>query len=169
MLLHLNVTGITGLGNARPIQARLCCLRPDDAVTVNASNAASLMNTAFPKHLFDVLGMTGAHALGVLHRDRLGALPKRDHSLCGTTSHINVRAPWAMTRLTDPLLLGGTRVHRHDPPHCCLEEALARLPMALQAGVSPNVLSIRWGTSPRRLGRIACCRGRRLRHEFFSS
>ena len=101
-------------------------------VTGDAGHATHLVGAPFPGGML-TLFMAAVHARGILYLDRLHSLLERNQCFNGTALRSHVRTPGAMTRLTDSLLLGGTRIHGHDPPHHRLVKALARLLMARQA------------------------------------
>lgn len=118
-------------------------------VTGHAGHATHLVGAPLPGSVL-TLFMAAVHARGILCLDRLCPLLERHQCFNGIALRSYVRAPRAMTRLTDPLLLGGARVYGHDPPHHRLVKALARLLMARQAGLTPHILGAGRWTGPLR-------------------
>src|SRR5574337_74622 len=109
----------------------------------HAGHSPHFVRASLPEGVL-TLFVAAVHTCGILHLDRLCPLLERHQCLFGTALRIYMRPPRAMARLTVSPLLGGTRVHRHDPPHRRLVEALDRLLMASLAGLTPHVLGA-WG------------------------
>lgn len=136
--------------------------RRHHGMTRDAGHSARFVGASLPEGML-ALFVTAVHARGILRLDRLCPLLEGHQCLQCAPLCFYVPAPWTVTRLTSPLLLRRTRVHRHNPPHFCLMKTLSRLLVTRQAGIAPDIFGVRSGTGPLGPGRSGAGSGRRLR------